>query len=391
MGKDLPAVHLKPKRDKKIRCAYPWVQREEVVRADPMPDGDVAQLIDADGQFLAVGTYNSISRFPFRVLSLVPEAIDTQFFARRFQEAALRRQRISGTDSVRLVFAEADRLPGLIIDRYGDVFVVQVRGLGMERLKPLWLPALIEEFAPTVIYEKSEMEGRKEEGLPPFAGVLHGELPDLVVMDEDGLKYEVPVVEGLKTGFYLDQRETRRQFARLVRPGDRVLDAFCYSGAFSCVAARSGAQTLGIDIHEFALETAKRNAARNGLACEFQKANAFEWLEADTGEPFDWIVLDPPAIAKTRDKKDSLKWGIWKLVYHAAERLKPGGMLLVCNCSYQLSLAETVDIVRLGLSDKGLIGILEDVTIQAPDHPYLVQFPESFYLKCLWIRVQRTS
>lgn len=387
----LPKVNLKPGREKKIRSAYPWVQKEEVVRADPMPDGSVAQLVAADGSFLAVGTFNSLSRFPFRVLSVEHEPIDQDFFERRIREALAKRSAVRGTNAMRVVFAEADRLPGLIIDRYGDVLVVQVRGLGMELLKEHWIPALENVYFPAAIYEKSEMEGRKEEGLPPIAGLLKGELPEIVIMEEDGLVFEVAVVDGLKTGFYLDQRETRRAIVRKLNPGDRVLDTFCYVGAFSIAAAKFGAKTLGVDIHSVALETARRNAARNGVACEFQEANAFEWLAVppnSENDRFDWILLDPPAIAKSKSKRDSLKWGIWKLVYHAVDHLKPGGTLIVCNCSYQLNLADTVDVVRLALSDRGKVGYLEDVTLQASDHPYLIQFPESLYLKCLWIRVE---
>lgn len=386
----LPTVWLKAGRDKKIRNRYPWVQREEVVKADACQPGDVARLVTNDGQFLAIGTYNVQSRFPFRVLALKEGPIDHAFFKARFVAARARRSDIAGTNAVRELFAEADGLPGLIVDRYADVLVVQVRGMGMERLKPVWLPAMIEVYQPRAIYEKSEMEGRREEGLESFAGALHGDIPENLVIEEAGLKFEVPIVEGLKTGFYLDQRDARRRLAERVKPGDRVLDAFCYTGAFSVSAAKAGAETHGIDLNPMAIECARRNAKLNGLGLVFEEANAFEWLETEKKnvKPFDWMVLDPPAIAKSKEKRDSLKWGIWKLVSQGVDLLKPGGRMIVCSCSYQLSLADLADVVRLAASDRGRQAFLEEITIQSPDHPYLIQFPESLYLKSVWVRME---
>lgn len=385
----LPTVWLKSGREKKIIGRYPWVQREEVTKADKIEPGSLARLVAHDGAFLAIGTYNGLSRFPFRVLSRQEEKIDQAFFERAFRRCQARRVGIEGTDAVREIFAEADGLPGLIVDRYRRVAVVQVRGMGMERLKPIWLPALLAVYDVDCVYEKSEMEGRREEGLDPIAGPLSGELPAQVLFSEAGFELESAVLNGLKTGYYLDQRDSRRRLAERVKPGQRVLDTFCYSGAFSLYAARAGAQTLGIDLHEGALALAQENAARNGLDCAFEQANAFEWLEQPKqGAGFDWIILDPPAIAKAKDKRDSLKWGVWKLAHRAVDHLAPGGRMVVCSCSYQLSLSDLIDVVRLAASDRGQLAFVEEVTLQSPDHPYLAQFPESLYLKCAWVRME---
>ncbi|MCW5936624.1 MAG: class I SAM-dependent rRNA methyltransferase [Fimbriimonadaceae bacterium] len=382
-----PVVRLKRGKERKVRNFYPWIQRGEC-RAEGVADGEVADLVDADGDFLARGTYNSQSRFLFRVLSLdKAERIDEAFFFGRIQEAERKRKElITGTDSYRLVFGEADGLSGLIVDRYVDQLIVQVRSLGMERLKPLWMPALQAATGARGAYERSEMAGRAEEGLEPVAGLLFGEVPESIPIIENGLRYIVPLKEGLKTGFYLDQRETRRQFREAVQPGQKVLDAFCYSGSFALNAAKAGALAYGVDIHTAAIESAREHATTNGLEAVFVEANVFDWLKADTLGPYDWIVLDPPAIAKTESKRNSLKWAIWRLVHDALPILKPGGRMIVCNCSYQLSLTETVETCRLAGSDRGRQLYFERVTLQDLDHPAPIHFPEALYLKCVWLR-----
>lgn len=386
----LGSITIKKGREKKIRNNYPWVQKEEVAAVMGRPsDGGVTRLLDFQGSFLAVGIYNSRSRFPFRVLSLEDEPITESFFSNKIQQAVeLRSRVVTGTDSRRVLFAEADGLPGLIADQYGDQLIVQVRNLGMEKLKPLWLQPLIEATKSKSVFEKSDMAGRAEEGLEPTVGELHGRLSDRIVIEESGLKFVVPVLDGLKTGFYLDQRDARRELEREIHPGEKVADLFCYTGGFSLYAARAGAEVVGVDIHERAIEVAKENAQMNGLGANFVLANAFEWLEAEVGDLYDRIILDPPAIAKTRGEKNSLKWAIWKLVFLSIPVLKPGGRLLVCNCSYQLSLTDTIETIRLAASDRGRRAFLEKVTFQAPDHPALIQFPESLYLKSVWVRIE---
>lgn len=379
-------VTLKKGKERKVHNFYPWIQRGEC-RAEGIEDGDVARLVDHEGRFLAVGTYNSKSRFQFRVCSLTETDLDHKFFLQRFSNAlATRRRLVQGTDAWRLVHSEADGLPGLIIDQYGDQLVVQVRSLGMEKLRDIWLPALVEAVQPRGVYEKSEMAGREEEGLSPKAGALWGEFEPNVTIQEDGKQFLVPIESGLKTGFYLDQRETRRRFAHRVKPGDKVLDCFCYTGAFTVTAAKAGATAYGVDINATAIETARENVRLNQAEAVFVEGNAFDYLESDVLGPYDWIVLDPPAIAKTSEKRDSLKWAVWKLAKTAIPRLKPGGRIIACSCSYQLNLQELVEVCRLAASDVSTRLFLEDVTYQDLDHPAPVHFPEALYLKCAWLR-----
>ena len=378
-------------REKKLQHGYPWVQRGEIseVLGAPTP-GALVRIVNFRNETLGIGTYNPQSRFPVRVLTTADEPIDRAFFEQRLERALRYRQRVvQDTNAMRLVFSESDGLPGLIVDQYADYLVVQVRTLGMERLRELWLPTLIEQLEPKGVIERSEMASRAEEGLEPVAGVLHGDAPELIEIEESGLTFLVPTDAGRKTGFYLDQRENRRRLAAQVRPGERVLDLFCYTGAFALYAARAGAHAVGVDILPDAIDLAEVHARRNRLEAHWIVENAFDWLPqaAEQGAQFDWIVLDPPAIAKRQDQKDSLRWAIWKLVYHALPLLSEGGRLVVCSCAYQLSLAEMLDTVRLAATDRTIPLFLEEITFQAPDHPYLLQFPESLYLKCLWARV----
>lgn len=381
-------VIVKPGREKRLVQGYPWIQKSEVLRVDALGKGEIVSVLDSKNQFIGIGTFNRATRFQVRMLAREQVEINREFFLNRFRQAIdYRKQLDIDSNGMRLVFSEADRLPGLIVDKYGDSLVVQVRSLGMEQLRSEWIPALIESVRPSGIYEKSEMAGREDEGLPSRSEVIFGEVPDVASINELGLEYGVYFKTGLKTGFYFDQRLTRKRWREQVKPGENVLDAFCYTGSFALHAAAAGANALGIDINESALEQAKDNAKRNNLKLGFEVANAFEWLESNKSEPcYDWIMLDPPAIAKSSGKRDALKWAIWKLVYHALPLLKPGGRLVVCNCSFQLSLHETIETCRFAAADRGEFLNLEDITLQDADHPAATWFPESLYLKCVWLR-----
>ena len=386
---ELPEIQLAPGREKKIRAFYPWVQKGETRGSPDLPDGTVARLVDSDGRFVGVGTHNAKSRFVFRVFSLKDEPLDENFFISRFKEAKdLRGSLNLRSNALRTLFSEADRVPGLIVDEYDGHAVVQVRSKGIDLLRDHWLPAYLSVFKPTTILERSDMAGRLEEGMGSVVQPLYGSPPDEVWINEDDLKMKVLMKSGLKTGYYADQRNSRRHLRSLVQPEQKVLDCFCYTGGFALHAAKAGAKVFGVDIHELAIQTARENAAANGIECPFVLGNAFDFLEdgASALGPFDFVVLDPPAIAKTEAGRESLKWAIWKLVMHALPVTKPGGRLVVCNCSYQLSLKETIETCRLAAADRGERLMLEQVTYQDLDHPAPISFPEALYLKCVWLR-----
>ncbi len=383
-------VWLKPGRDKKIRNAYPWVQKGEIRQVADVEDGGLVTLLSVDNDPLGIATYNSQARFPVRVLTREKEEIDAEFFRRRFTEAWSRREglRAAGHTGIRALYSEADFVPGLILDIFDGHGVVQVRSLGMEKLREHWIAPMVDVFGLTSLLEKSDMAGRAEEGLDSRVEALHGNPPDSAQIVENGLHFIAPIREGLKTGHYCDQRLARARLREKVRPGDRVLDCFSYTGGFSLHAAAAGAQVLAVDILPLALETATQNAVLNNLTINTLDANAFEYLEAlpEDTERFDWIILDPPAISKTKETRDSLKWAVWKLVYHALPHLKPGGSLLVCTCSYQMGVTETLETCRLAAGDRSCVLMLDDITLQDVDHPAPISFPEALYLKGLWLR-----
>lgn len=370
---------------------HPWVAARDIHRVDPMEAGSVEKLFDADHRFIGVGTYHPRARFPFRVFSRADEPLDQAFFVKRFEQAIeLRSRTIFGTNAQRVVFSEADGVPGLIVDSYAGHLVVQVRTLGMDLLRAAWLKALIEVFEPESIYEKSNMAARAEEGLEDHCELLYGELPDEVWIREDDLQFRVPILEGPKTGFYADQRNSRRMLGGLIQPGDQVLDCFCFSGGFAMHAAANGAKVVGVDMSDIAIATAKQNSAANGLSVHWVQANAFEFLDQDANQfgPYDWIVLDPPAIAKSSASRNTLQQAIKKLVQSAVPHLVDGGRVIVCNCSFQVTLNETLEAARLGAMEVGSNLVLEGATYQDLDHPAPLHFPESLYLKCAWLRKQ---
>lgn len=378
---------LKPGKDKKVRRFYPWVFRDELAEVSrDVSDGEVVALYDAGGKFVAWGTFSARSHIAFRTLTLADEPINKDFFVHRLEAALKRRKKLEAiTNAYRVVHAEADFLPGLIVDRYAGIIVLQVRTVGMERLRPLWLEPLMDLLRPRGVFERSDMEGRREEGLEPVRRSLHGTVPERVEIQEYGLRFLVDVQRGLKTGFYLDQRENRKLVQSLIEPRQRLLDLFAYTGAFSVYAAVKGAECLAVEQSREAIALGEANARLNGVSIPFRQANAFEELSglAQEGQAFDFIVIDPPAIAKSKRELDSLKWAIWKLVYGSLPLLRSGGRMLVCTCTYHMDWDTLTEAVRLAASDRGVPLRLLARTTQASDHPIRIHFPESLYLRCL--------
>ena len=373
-------IFLRKGREKKVKHFYPWVFRDEIVRVSG-EEGVLGELYDYEGNFLARGTYSPKSRIAFRVLTYQKEEIDKHFFIKRIEEA-LKLRRDIPSDAYRVAFSESDLLSGLIIDKYAEGVVIQVRSYPMEKLKELLLDAVIEILKPVFIYERSDFKGRKEEGLKEFKGLLYGELKNPLIIKERELKFLVDVENGLKTGFYLDQRDNRAYVSGLVDKDSKVLDLFCYTGGFSLYCAKKGAKVLGVDINEDAINLARENAKLNGLSAEFLQANAFDFIQ-ETKDKYDLIIADPPAIAKTKKEKESILWAIWKLAYYSFPKLKKHGRLFICSCTYQISAEEMIKQLRLAATDNGLRIVVKEVNLQPLDHPYLPTFPESLYLKCI--------
>jgi 23S rRNA (cytosine1962-C5)-methyltransferase len=391
-------VVLKPGREKPIRNHHPWVFSGSVGRiTGDAEDGNVVAVRDVRGRFLGYGYLNRQSQIVVRLLSWdTEEAIDDVFWERRILAAIARRAPLEQdplTTAYRLIYAEADRLPGLIVDRYGDYLAIQFLTLGIERHRETIVTALSRALAPAGIYERSDVDVREQEGLPPATGILAGEAPPPEVeVQEHGHRFLVDVAGGQKTGFYLDQRENRRAMARYAA-GREVLDAFSFTGAFSVYAAAAGAGSIAqLDSSGEALALARRHMALNGLERAddtYEEGDVFEVLRLyrDRGRSFDVIVLDPPKFAPTRSHVQRAARAYKDINLLALKLLRPGGMLFTFSCSggVEADLFQKI-VFGASIDAEREVQIVESLS-QGPDHPVLLSFPESAYLKGLACRV----
>ncbi len=393
------AVRLLPGREKAVCDGHPWVFSGAVGRVEGEPAaGDLIKVRDSRGDFVGWGHYSPASRIRVRILERREEAaVGEEWWARQL-DAALARRRTYLLDprgACRLVFSEADLLPGLVVDRYADHLVLQVHTPGAERMRTVTLERLSALLSPAAILDRSDAEQRSLEGLPATAGTREAPGPDpapAVGILDDGLKFNVSLGEGQKTGFYIDQRLNRAAVAAWA-PGRRVLDAFCYSGAFSVHAARAGAAALMLlDSSRDALEAAVAHLNGNGLASvptEIRRGNAFAELRRlrDEGRSFDLIILDPPRLAPTRSQAPKAARAYKDANLFAMKLLTPEGILATFSCSGGIEPAFFQEIVRWAAKDAGrAVQVLEKLG-QPYDHPIRLDLPETEYLKGLICRV----
>lgn len=391
-------IYLKPGREKSLLQYHPWVFSGAIDSVSVSElDGEVVDLFSARGTFLARGYYNSHSQITVRVLTFSEEEkINTDFFHRRIQQAYHYRQAYLGlgeVDAYRLINSEGDYLPGLSVDKYGEFLVVQVLTLGMEKLKNLWLPVLKEITKAQGIYERSDLSVRKLEGLPEQVGLLSGQIPDQILIEENGVKFWVDVQKGQKTGFFLDQRVNRRIVGLYGR--DRVcLNAFGYTGGFALHLLKNGAkQVLNLDVSPGVNVLAVQNAEVNGVAprLSIETADAFEKQRVYHAEKrqFDLIVLDPPAFAKTVGSVRRAARGYKDLNLLAFKLLNSGGILATFSCSQHVDARLFRQIVwEASVDAQREVRILQ--TLEAsPDHTRNLNFPEGEYLKGLLLVVER--
>jgi 23S rRNA (cytosine1962-C5)-methyltransferase len=391
-------VILKPGREKSLLRRHPWVFSGAVERVEGSPGpGDTVSVEAADGSFLGWGAFSPRSRIRVRIWSFVrEERIDAGFFHRRLSAAlVLRRDLVPAeeTDALRLVHGESDGLPGVVVDRYGDTLVLQLNSCGAEA----WRETLAEQLAALTaaarVFERSDGEARTLEGLEPRVGPLRGsEPPQPVSIREHGLAYRVDVRYGHKTGFYLDQRTNRARVARYAA-GRRVLNGFCYTGAFTVAALAAGAGTvLSVDSSAPALEAARDHVVLNGLdpaRCEWWDADMFQALRRlrDEGRRFDLIVLDPPKFAPTAAQAPQAARGYKDLNWLAFRLLAPGGLLATFSCSGGVDEALFQKIVAGAALDAGVEACIAERYGAGPDHPVALNFPEGAYLKGLLCRI----
>ena len=333
-----------------------------------------------------MAVYNPRSQISLRILSRRDEPIDGAFIRGRVRRALDYRRRFADLNSCRLIFAESDGLPAVIADKFGDVIVLQILCLGMERFKGDIVDALAQELSPRGIYERNDVPVRELEGLSQQTGLLFGEVPDRVEMQENGVRFLVDVKEGQKTGFFLDQKENRAAIAPFV-PGMRVLDCFTHTGSFALHAAHYGAaEVTGVDISEHACACALENARLNGVEdrVRFECANAFDFLRAHqtAGEQYDVVILDPPAFTKTRSAVEGALRGYKEINLRGMKLTRDGGFFVTCSCSQHV----TPDLFRGMLleAQKDAHVQLRQIEwrTQGRDHPILLASPETQYLKC---------
>ena len=379
------------------RITGPGEGQDEGAAGESCPEaGDIVQVKDFDGYHLGIGFYNPRSKIRIRMLSRYEKNnITPAFLRRRLQEAWNYRKAVTDTSSCRLVFGEADFLPGLTIDKFEDILVVESLALGTDRLKLLILKELVEILAAdgiTVrgIFERSDAKVRELEGLPRTKGFIGPEFDPLVPITENGIRYIVDVKEGQKTGFFLDQKENRAAVARLVRrlsSGEvRVLDCFTHTGSFGLNAAAAGASSvLSVDASELAIEQARENAVRNALQdrVRYQAADVFELLPQleKAGERYDLVILDPPAFTKSRSATKNAVKGYREINLRGMRLVKNGGFLATCSCSHFMT--EDLFAKTLQEAARGARRRLRQVEFrtQGPDHPILWGDDESYYLK----------
>lgn len=392
-----PGIILKAGREKSLLRRHPWIFSGAIERVDGVPvSGDTLQVRDGAGNFLAWAAYNPDSQITARVWSWrEAENIDAEFFRNKSSSALAARSGLNlsrNSNGMRLIHAESDGLPGLIVDQYGDVLVMQIGSSGAERWRDTVADILQELCKPACIYERSDSDSRALEGLELRNGVLRGTLPDAVEVIENDLRFKVDVVAGQKTGFYLDQRDNRALTETLARDKD-VLNCFCYTGGFSLYALRGGAKSvLSIDASGDALRIAAENLTSNGL-----DAARAEWLEADVfqalrtlrdqGRKFDLIILDPPKFAPTAAFAEKAARGYKDINLLGFKLLRPGGLLCTYSCSGGISEDLFQKIIAGAALDAGVDAQIIHHLHASADHPVLLSFPEGAYLKGLLLRV----
>jgi len=383
----MPSATISARGADRARAGHPWIYRSDVtaVEADA---GDLVQVAGPRGRPVGHALFSDRSEITLRLVSLGPDAPAPGFLRERIQ-AALRFRESLGLDATayRLVHGEADRLPSLIVDRYGDYLVMQTLSQGIDRRTAEIAAALVDLAAPRGILARNDPRVRQLEGLEQKVEAVYGEVPARIDVREGAVRYDVDPWHGQKTGLFLDQRENREAALRYAR--GRLLDAFSYNGGFALALAPKCTSVLAVDISDDAVARIRENAARNGLThVEAKAMNVFDELREleRTGARFDTIVLDPPAFAKNKASVNKALSGYKEINLRALKLLEPGGFLVTCSCSYNVTEGMFLEVVAEAASDaRAEVSIVEKRS-QGRDHPILINVPETYYLKCLILR-----
>ncbi len=373
----------------RVRHGHLWIYRSDLLTTGDAAGGEIVSVHDEHRNFVGEAFYSDSSQIALRILTTTRRVIDREWWRTRIRAAAARRPAIDQqTNAYRLIYSEGDLLPSIILDRYADVFVLQTLSQGSEAIKPLLTELIVEEFSPRALIERNDVRVRQHEGLELLTGTLYGEAPAEFEMLQDGIRFLVSPLAGQKTGSFLDQRQNRLA-ARAVAHG-RALDCFTFNGAFALQLASACETVIGIDISAEAVAAAQRNAELNNITnVEFHVANVFDSLREHEmrGERFDAVVLDPPAFAKNRASIKAAARGYKEINLRALKLLNPGGVLVTCTCSYHMPEELFLKLIADAANDAHRRVQLIEKRTQASDHPILFGVPETYYLKCVIVRV----
>lgn len=381
-----PTATISARGEDRVRSGHPWIYRTDVIDAKAEP-GDLVTVRGARGRMLGHALYSDRSQITLRMIAYGERPAGDELIRERLEAAIAFRESLAiDATAYRLVHGEADLLPSLIVDRYGDHLVVQALSQGMDRLLPSVVAVLGDLLHPRGILARNDPRTRTLEGLEQRIDVVAGDVPESVTVSENGLEYDVDLRRGQKTGLFLDQRENRAAAAQYAR--GRLLDCFSYNGGFALALGRRCQETIAFDISEDAVARVRQNAARNGIAVDARVGNVFDELRGleRLRERFDTIVLDPPAFAKSKAAVDKARSGYKEINLRALKLLAPGGTLVTCSCSYNVNEAMFAEIVYDAAVDAQAHVAVVEKRMQGRDHPVLLGVPETYYLKCFILR-----
>ncbi|HXJ18440.1 MAG TPA: class I SAM-dependent rRNA methyltransferase [Candidatus Polarisedimenticolia bacterium] len=381
------SVVISPRGVERLRLGHLWVYRSDV-RSAQAEAGAIVRLIDERGRFHGRAFYSDKSQISVRLLTREDVPVDRTFFLERLRRAARYRELVvENSEACRIVYSEADLLPSLIVDRYGDYLVVQTLSQATERLKSLFTEILLEVFSPKGVLERNDPKVRLLEGLDQRVSVLYGGVPPETLVKENGVTFAYDLPSGQKTGSFLDQRENHWA-ARRYASGE-VLDCFSYQGGFALTIADKCTRVEGVEMAPAAIEAARRNQQLNSISnVHFREGNTFDLLKEydEVGRRFQMVILDPPAFAKNRDSIPAARRGYKEINLRAMKLLEPGGFLVTCSCSYHITEPLFLQILAEAANDARRNIVVSERRTQAQDHPILLTMPETHYLKCMIVK-----
>ena len=383
-------VILKRGEEKRIIAGHPWVYANEVSKIEGKDrNGSLAIVKSQDGKYIGKGYINHLSKILVRIFIRTDEEDTKEYYLNAFKQAKEYRESLGYNNNYRLIFSEADNIPGLVVDKYADYLVMQCMSLGIDQRKDLLVQCLVELFNPKGIYERSDSPVRSKEGLEPYSVLIYGEVPDEIIIEENGIKMSVDVKNGQKTGYFLDQKENRLAIRRYTKDKS-VLDCFCNSGGFSMNAATNAKSVKAVDISKSALDTVKRNAELNSFKnVTTLEGDVFKVLrdEKTLGNKYDVVILDPPAFCKSiNEVKDSLR-GYKDINILGMKLVEKGGILVSSSCTHFITEQMFMNMLKDASRESGRKVRVIEIKTQAPDHPALLCDDETSYLKFVILQV----